>query len=72
MSRRTTAEAIWETVCAACPHPIAAGDRIVITDVGWAHDPCRDDLPPAESTDVCPTCWLHLPLSGVYEECEDR
>lgn len=64
MSRRTIAIATWETVCAACPHPIAAGDRIVITDVGWAHDSCRYDLPPAESTDVCPDCFEYRALSG--------
>ena len=28
MSRRTLAIATWETECAACPHPITAGDRI--------------------------------------------
>lgn len=64
MSRRTAAIATWETDCAACPQPIAAGDRIVSTDGGWSHEHCRD-LPPAESTEVCPGCFEYRALSGA-------
>lgn len=71
MSHRTPTTARYQTVCTDCPDPIAEGDRILLTDTGWAHQHCHT-TPPArhESTDVCPDCHEYRALSGACS-CPD-
>jgi hypothetical protein len=58
-------------VCVACHDTIRPGQTIAVkSPVGYVHDDCAvpEDIGHLHGN-VCPTCHLEMPLSGVCDTC---